>query len=45
MNATLLEMGLVGIEEEIKVISAQIPTFKKPSKQALPLLTWIPTET
>ena len=33
MNATLLEMGLVSLEEEIKVIKAQIPTLKKPSKK------------
>ena len=33
MNKTLLETGLVSIEEEIKVVRAQILTFKKPGKK------------
>ena len=33
MNTTLLETGLVSLEEEIKVIKAQIPTLKKSSKK------------
>ena len=33
MNMTLLETELVSLEEEIKVIKAQIPTFKKLSKK------------
>jgi len=33
MNTTLLETGLVSIEEEIKVVRAQILTFKKPGKK------------
>ena len=33
LNTTLLETELVSIEEELKVVRAQMLTFKKPGKE------------
>jgi hypothetical protein len=33
MNTTLLETELVSLEEELKVVRAQMLTFKKPGKK------------